>query len=430
MMKKMMYDSFRAYRRVMADYNLDRERLRSVISDRLYHVLLAAYRSVPYYRDLFDSIGYNPETDYTGTDDISSMPVLTKETIKRHGEESFVREGEDTSKYFMDATSGSTGIPLRVWRDQWARALQIAKWLRVLRVNGFRFTDRVMSLTSPARLDEGKTFLAHFGLLRRRAIDYLLPPEKMVDELIAYKPDILYGNRSHLDNICHEFNRRSMKYGGLKVILSGAEIIRESSRKLYKDVFDCTIAEFFGSVEMGIMAFETPSINGLELCEDLTYFEFLDAEGNTAGPGESGRLVVTDLTNTLMPIIRYDHLDRVVLSPNRTTDGRERRIIEHIEGRDDDFAVMPDGTRIPFHVFYEIMDKYGGIRQFRIIQKAIDLYHVLVSADEEYMSNVHGDILSDYRRHFPENVKFEIIVSDRIDPDPNGKLRMLISEVQ
>jgi len=428
MIKSLLYNLY-AMQKVMADYRLSRKELQPIIKKRLHKVLITAFRFVPYYRDAFRAVGYNPEVDYHGPEDLKLLPILTKETIKKYGEEAFVREGADLSKYFMDATSGSTGIPLRVWRDPWARALQIAKWLRVMRVNGYRLTDRVMSLTSPARLNEGKTILRHLGLLRRHAVDYLLPPEVMLEELLAYKPDVLYGNRSHLDLLCHEAQKRNIRYEDLKLILTGAEIVRESSRRLYRNTFNCDIVEYYGSIEMGIMAFETPTQKALELCEDLTFYEVLDDHGAPTKPGELGRLIVTDLSNTLMPFIRYDHLDKVVLSPERTADRRERQLIEYIEGRDDDFAIMPDGKTIPFHVFYEIMDKYTGIIQFRIVQKTIKYYQILILANKDYIQSVKSDISADYSKIFPEDVKFEIIPVDRIEPDPNGKLRMLISEV-
>ncbi|GAH74773.1 unnamed protein product, partial [marine sediment metagenome] len=94
------------------------------------------------------SVNYNPESDYSGPKDLKLFPVLTKDIVKERGEKTFVCEDVDISKYYMDATSGSTGIPLRVWREPWARAIQIVKWLRVMMVNGYSLTDRVFSLTS------------------------------------------------------------------------------------------------------------------------------------------------------------------------------------------------------------------------------------------------------------------------------------------
>ncbi|GAH64304.1 unnamed protein product, partial [marine sediment metagenome] len=264
-------------------------------------------------------------------------------------------------------------------------------------------------LTSPARLSEGKIFSQHFGLYRRHAIDYLLPPETMVDEMLAYQPDVFYANRSHIDLMCQEFKRRNIRYDRLKLILPGAEVIRERNRKMYREIFQAEIAEYYGTVEMGILAFETPSHDGLELCEDLTYYEFLDEDGNPARPGERSRIVVTDLTGTLMPFIRYDQLDMVVVAPGASSDDRGWRRLERVEGRDDDFAVMPDGSHIPFHVFYEIMDKYEKINQFRIIQKSVEYYQILIMADKDYIRSIHDDIIENYSLRFPENVRFEVM---------------------
>jgi phenylacetate-coenzyme A ligase PaaK-like adenylate-forming protein len=87
------------------------------VHQRLREVLLSAYRHVPYYRDLMKNIGYNPFSDYSGPEDLSHFPVTTKKDIKQYGIQGFTKEGCDLSNCFSDLTSGSTGIPLTVYRD-------------------------------------------------------------------------------------------------------------------------------------------------------------------------------------------------------------------------------------------------------------------------------------------------------------------------
>jgi len=66
------------------------------------------------------------------------------------------------------------------------------------------------------------------------------------------------------------------------------------------------------------MAYETQQHDGLHLCEDLTYFEFLDKDGNPVRPGQMGRIVINDLTGRLMLFIRYDQGDFVTFENGRT----------------------------------------------------------------------------------------------------------------
>lgn len=419
-----MIYNLRALRQVMRDVRFPRHELDKVINERLKAVLVSAYKHVPYYRKVMQGTEYNPVQVFSGPEDLSILPVTTKEVLKKEGTNAFVMEGSDLSSCFKDTTSGSTGMPITVYRSHNERAVQIAKWIRVLFLNGYSVHQKVMSLTSPARLTEGRSIIQKFGILRRLPVDYLRPPKELADILLHYRPHVLYGNRSHLDLMALELKKRGMRAKGLRLLIGGAEVIRNSSRQLYRRYFGVELIETYGTVEMGIMAYETQAHDGLHLNEDLTYFEFLDKQGKPVQAGELGRVVVTDLTRKLMPFIRYDQGDMAIFEYR---DGLRK--IKQIIGRDDDYASLPDGTRRPFHDFYEVMDKYENIAQFRIVQKTKRLFQILIVADNSYLLSIRDDLLCHFHSKFPRTVSFEIVQVQEIEPDPSGKIRMLISEV-
>lgn len=426
-----MFSNLRALYQVMRDGKLPRRELEKLVHERLKTVLVSAFLHVPYYRELMQSIGYDPVRDYSGPGDLSNLPITTKQVLKEKGISTFLREGSDLSACFNDATSGSTGIPLRVYRAPYERSLQIAKWLRVLFINGYAMRDKVMSLTSPARLAEGRSIIQRFGILRRLAVNYLLPPEEMVEIFLAYKPEFLYGNRSHLDLMALELKRRRIQPEelGLKSLIGTAEVIHQSSRQLYRKHFGVGLSETYGSVEMGTMAYETHAHDGLHLCEDMTYFEFLNEQGEPVSPGVPGRVVVTDLIGMLMPFIRYDQGDLAVFEYADGVNGNGSRRLTRIIGREDDYALLPDGTRRPFHDFYEVMDKYADIMQFRIVQRTRSQFQILIVADSSYLLRIRDDLLYRLQEKFPGMVNFEIVQVEQISPDSSGKIRMLVSEV-
>jgi phenylacetate-CoA ligase len=424
-----MLNRAKALHQVMRDAKLPRSELNKVIDSRLESVLVSAYLHVPYYRGLMQNVGYDPVRDYRGPEDLSILPITSKEALKQGGITAFVKQDSDLSCCFTEATSGSTGIPLRVYRSPDERAVQIAKWLRVLFVNGYSIRNRVMSLTSPTRLGEGRSIIQKFGVLRRLAVSYLLPPQEIVDKFLIYKPDVLYGNRSQLDLMALELKRRGIQYNGLKLLVGTAEVIHDSNRHLYQRQFGVELVETYGSVEMGVMAYETPRRDGLHLCEDLTYFEFLDEEGKPVRPGEPGRVVVTDLTGKLMPFIRYDQGDVAVFGHKDGADDDKPYRLTRIIGRDEDYVLLSDGTQRSFHDFYEVMHNYPEIVQFRIKQPEVDLFQILVVADTVYLSGIRNDLLHRLQKKFPPTVTFEIIQVDQINLDPNGKLKRVVSEV-
>ena len=414
--------------KVMRSANLSGLKLEKLVYNRLKAVLVSAYLHVPYYRRMMKACGYHPTKDYRGPQDLRRLTVTTKQVIKDHEITELVSEGADLSNYISESTSGSTGIPIRVYRSTNERSIQIARWLRVLFKNGYSIRDKVFAPRRPSKINEGKGTLQRIGLFRRLAVDYLSSPQDMVNAFLAYKPDVLYGARAHLDLMALEMRRRGIQADGLKLLVATSEIIHDSTRQLYRDQFGIETIESYGSVEMGTMAYETKEHDGLHLCEDLTYFEFVDEDGSPVGPGQTGRIVVTDLTNKVMPFIRYDQGDLISFEEGSDPAGFPQRKLTKIIGRDNDFVVLPGDILIARQYFDVLIKKYDKIVQYQVIQKSPDMVQVLIAADKIYVESIRGKLLRALKETFPASISLEIAAVEQIYPDSSGKVKVIISE--
>jgi len=206
-------------------------------------------------------------------------------------------------------------------------------------------------------------------------------------------------------------------------------VIDAQTRQRCREVFGVDITETYGAVEMGVMAHQKRGENVLSLIEDCTLFEFLDEQGNPARPGQLARVIVTDLHGDLMPFIRYEQGDLATYSLRQNEHGETVRVIDHIIGRQDDIAYLPDGRFLTYLNFYEIMDVYPGVQRFRIRQKAPDRFLIELVASLDYYRTIHGDLLTKLQALSLLPLHFDIQLVERIDPDPSGKLRMLVSEI-
>jgi phenylacetate-CoA ligase len=391
--------------------------------------LLVAAKGVPRHREAMARAGYDPERDFQGVADLSLMPLMTKGDVKR-APEAFVQESAAgrLDRFFKDKTSGSTGTPLAVYRSPRERDIQIAKWLRVLFVNGYRPTDKVISFTSPGRLSEGRSVLQRFGLLRRRAIDYTFPVQTLADELLAYQPDVVYGVRTTLVMVASELRRRGIRPPrGLKLLVAGGEVIDSHAREQCREAFGVDISETYGTVEMGVMAYQVQGDSGLHLVEDCTFFEFLDQAGNPAAPGELARVVVTDLHGRMMPFIRYEQGDLATYSLRQNAAGETVRVIDRIVGRQDDLVRLPNGRILTYLDFYDLRYGYPGLAQLRVTQRAPLSFLVEVAAEPGYFGDVREDMARRLRRLSELPLEFELRRVEHISPDPSGKLRMLVA---
>lgn len=422
-----MFNNIKAMWQVMHDIKLTSYKKEELVKKRLKRVLISAYMYVPYYRGMMKNIGYNPIHDYKGPEDLRKFPITKKQDLKTNDKLMFLKDRVSNKNLYFTKTSGSTGIPLKIFLSNHELAFRTAKWLRVLFINKYSIKDKVLSLEPPAKLGEGKTVLQKFGILRRLAINLLLPPDELRKIFINYKPHVLYGSRSSIDLLALELIKRKIKSEGLKLIIVGAEIIHEYNKNLYKQAFGIDPIEFYGSEEMGVMAFETPARDGLHLCDDLTYFEFLDENNNPVLPGDSGRIIVTDLLGTTMPFIRYDQGDFINVKFVTGNNGKSEKRISEIIGRDNEFIVLPDGSlRVSY--YFNQFRQFDEIWQFKVIQKTKINYLVKIAASQDYFAKIESQIKELLIKNFPKNCYFELLRVDFIEPDPGGKLRIFVSD--
>jgi len=305
----------------------------------------------------------------------------------------------------------------------------MAKWLKVLFINGYSLFDKVMSLKVPDRMDRMVSAVQQIGMFRRLQMSSLLPPEQIVETFLAFHPQAIYGSCSILKLMALELKRRLQKPVKMKLLMQHGELVSRATRILCHEQFGIELLDAYGSVEMGVMAYETFARDGLHLCEDLTYFEFIDDYGEPVLPGESGRVVVTDLTSTCMPFIRYDQGDRVVFEEVEDKRGQRVRRITKIFGRNDDRMYFSDGTSQPCTALYDVMNQYESIIQYRVVQNSTDVWHLSVVADPLKWTVIESDLLYRLEKRFPQINRFNFKRLDRLEVDNSGKIRTFVSKM-
>jgi len=424
-----MIANLKAIAQVMGGVKRSRSDLDRIIHKRLYKVLTSAHLHVPYYKDMMKKAGYDPFRNYSGPGDLALLPITRQGTLRKMDATSLVKGGLNFDNLFSVTTSGSTGDPLRIYVSPHEASLRMVKWLKVLFINGYFVFDKVMSLKVPDRMDPMGSILQGLRMFRRLQMSSLLPPEQIVDAFLAFRPQIVYGSRSVLELMALELKRRRQEPVKVKFLMQHGELIHRTTQSLCREQFGIELLDAYGSVEMGAMAYETFARDGLHLCEDLTYFEFLDDSGVPVAPGEAGRVVVTDLTSTCMPFIRYDQDDRVVFE--ETEDGRGNRVrrIVRILGRNDDRMVFSDGTKEPVTALHVVMDTFEGIVQYQVVQDTPDSWQVSIAADAQYFGDIEQILFHALKVRFPQINRFELKRLDRLEVDTSGKIRTFVSKI-
>ncbi len=119
--------------------------------------------------------------------------------------------------------------------------------------------------------------------------------------------------------------------------------LHDWQRSVIEEAFGQPVTNRYGCEEVSLIACECEEHNGLHLNADGVYCEVIPDDRLNAGPN-AGRLLVTDLTNRAMPLIRYQVGDVVVPSDRTCACGRGLPLIEQVVGREADYVLTPDGV--------------------------------------------------------------------------------------
>lgn len=393
---------------------------------KLRKILIFSYKNFPFYKERMDSVGFNPYT-FKSITEFKKIPVLTKPEYKKFVEDIIKQNPDKYSSYYKDGTSGSTGQPLKVLRTWEERSYMITKWLTAMRVNGYSFFHRTFSLPSPHRIVKRDSWVQGLGFGRRYTVSYTDTVENMIKGYIKAKPDFFYANKSQILLMAQEVLKRRLKIKSPKYYAVTSETLDENSKRIIQSVFGRdNMFEVYGAVELGgVLAIQVKGKEGLFFYH---HTNFLELNNMGVVNAESGNCIITDYYIKSFPLIRYRLGDWIELcmSENKTFPK-----IKKIRGREDDWVLLPDGSKIPFHPFYEIMEKRNEVIQFRIIQNSISEISVqIVLKNRVKQTDFKNQLIEELRSQISNEILFNVEFVEQILPDPNGKLRMIVSRIK
>lgn len=425
-----------ADRRAMEDSQWwPRERLEALRVQRLRALLSHAAAHVPYYRDLFARVGFDPAAVSSLTD-LQRLPFLDKPLIRTHTE---ALKADDARGLARFNTGGSSGVPLifyigleRVSRDV------AAKW-RATRWWGVDIGDpEIVLWGSPIELGaQDRVRLLRDRLMRTR----LLPAFEMsdakvdgfIDEIRSMRPRMLFGYPSAFAHIARHAQRQGVRMDdlGIKVVFVTSERLYDHQRTLIEKSFGAPVANGYGGRDAGFIAHQCPSGSLHITAEDLIV-EIVDREGRVLPPGESGEIVVTHLATRDFPFVRYRTGDVGVLAAADDAPcacGRTLPVLKEVQGRSTDFIVARDGTVMHGLALIYIVRDMPGVAGFRIEQESLDLTRVKVVTEPGFPADGDARIRAGMKARLGESVEVVVEHVAQIAAEGSGKFRYVVSKV-
>jgi phenylacetate-CoA ligase len=239
-----------------------------------------------------------------------------------------------------------------------------------------------------------------------------------------HRPEVMYGYASAFYLLSRYLHRVSWRPRfKLKAIFTTAEPLLEFQRQVIQTVFECPVGVEYGARDAGHLADECPH-GRLHIPAEAV---FIETEGRT--PDGLGEITVTNLYSPAMPIIRYRTGDMGELDDQSCPCGRSLPLLKRVDGRRTDFLVTSNGRVVHALGVIYIIREIAGVKEFQVIQEAVDRVRVDVVPEPSFSEEDRGLIARRIRALMGAEVEVSVELTEEILRAKSGKFRYVISHV-
>ncbi len=408
------------------------DRLAQYRVQRLRTFLGQIGRTVPYYRDLFAREGFDPDR-VDALESLQGLPFLTKSIIRANVEQLKAEGHGPLSRY---NTGGSSGEPLIFYIGKSRKSHDVAAKWRATRWWGVDIGDpELVVWGSPVELGAQDRIRQLRDTLMR---SHLLPAfemspanlDRFVDTIRRIGPAMLFGYPSSLSLIAQHACKKgiAMDKLGIKVAFVTSEKLYDEQRRTIAETYGCPVANGYGARDAGFIAHECPS-GSLHISAEDIIVETVRPDGSPAARGEAGEIVVTHMSTSDFPFVRYRTGDVGVLSDESCACGRGLPVLAEVQGRATDFVVAQDGTIMHgLALIYTVRD-LPGVERFKIVQHSRELTEVLLVTNAQFDPASELRIVHDFKTRLGQAVEVRVSRVTEILPEKSGKFRYVVSHV-
>ena len=429
----MAYDNFTSRRVCWCRQYLEktqwwkRRDLQRLQTKRLRALLKHAYENVPYYHECFKKSSIRPG-DIKSVSDLSKLPILKKKTIRRQSDR-MMAENFPKRELVFQRTSGTTSSPLGLYRTKADLSWGVGAEFRGYGWAGYEAGDKraMVWVLRPDQLGSFtfrlKSFLMRDKVLNTKHISQSAIAS-FAQKMHVHRPDFVRGYCGATTMFATFLLHNGRFKISPKAVFTSGETLLPHYKKTIERAFGCKIFEYYASSEMSHIAAQCGCHAGLHLSEENIVFEAVE-DGEAVGPGEEGRVLLTNLNNYAMPSIRYDIGDVGKVFPDVCSCGRGLSLVKPI-GRTYEYFVSSGGE---FSVLHDLETLFEDlpVRDFQVVQGSLDEIVIKVVAGPSFTEAHERFILENIVEHGPANVRVELV--DSIPLERSGKARHFVSKI-
>jgi len=394
-------------------------------------VLRHAFSTVPHYRQLWRE-RYDPRAPLT-PERFAALPILSRRELQ----ENFTAMRSTAIPASHGATSesqssGSTGMPVRVLKTELVHLM----W-KVITLRDHLWHRRHLG---------GKLAAIRHGVTAGKFEDWGVATRGLVatgpsvvtgvggdtDEQLRWvgeqRPDYLMTYPSIVTELARCSLERGVRFPELKEVRTYGEMVPTELRELCREAWAAPVTDVYSANEVGYIALQCPQHDHLHLQSENVLVEVLDDAGRACAPGQTGRVVVTDLHNLAMPLVRYE-LGDFAEPGKHCSCGRGLPVINRVIGRVRNLLLTASGQRYWPTLDTRGLTKIAAIRQIQFAQVAIDCVETRLVTAAPLTSEQERTIRNLVLSHLPGGFRVSLSYRNDIARSAGGKYEDFICEI-
>ena len=305
---------------------------------------------------------------------------------------------------------------MRIYLGRYEERLQrVAAW-RILFEHGFRWRDRTLEI----RQTRGRNFIVQrFGVAPKTWLSILDEPSGWARELGSGGYQAVIASASTLEALAEAVSANGFDVPRPRIVISDSETLTPTTRARIGAALGTEPIDVYGLVELSNFAWECERRKGFHVSADSHLVEV-----ESDGYGGPGVLIATELRMRTMPVIRYRTGDLAEAPSPPCPCGRTLPLLPRIYGRAVDSITLPDGKRLLWPFFHEILAALPGIGRWRVVQETPDSLRVELTAEGRAPSE--ECVAAALRGGVGCDVSIRVVHRTAMDDGNAGKLRLIV----
>ena len=401
-----------------------------------------AHRSVPFYREMYDTHNIALPERIT-VEFMQRLPIMTRKLAQEAGEQlRTTQPPESHGKIWSGTTSGSTGQPVKFLRTAVTQFLWCIFLLREHAWHQRDLQQKLCAIRQPRRRDTatpdekrmkgwGPAVDEVYDSGPSAFLNVVTPIQEQIAWLVREAPGYLLSYPSNLVALARLCLEQQIVLPSLKEVRTVGETLSSSQREIIRRAWNVGVVDAYTCEEAGYLALQCPESGHYHVQSENVWLEIVNEQDQPCLPGQVGRVLITTLHNFATPLIRYELGDLAEFG-EACVCGRGLPVLRHIHGRRRNRLILPDGrNEFPYLGEHGEIEGLTGLKvhQFQCIQNSLEEVELKLVLDRPFSGDEADKVARLMQKHLGHPFRITFSFHQEIPKNPNGKFEEFISRV-